>query len=99
MARVAGVDLPREKRLEIALTYIYGVGRTTSKEILAGTGLSADLRAKDLTDEVALGVYLSQALYNLESAAVAELEEFLGKSIRLQADDQYAQEQFDVVLL
>lgn len=50
MARVAGVDLPREKRLEIALTYIYGVGRTTSKEILAGTGLSPDLRAKDLTD-------------------------------------------------
>ena len=50
MARVAGVDLPREKRLEIALTYIYGVGRTTSKEILAATGLSADLRAKDLTD-------------------------------------------------
>ena len=51
MARVAGVDLPREKRLEIALTYIYGVGRTTSKEILAATGLSSDLRAKDLTDE------------------------------------------------
>ncbi|MCF8568684.1 30S ribosomal protein S13 [Gordonia sp. HY002] len=50
MARVAGVDLPREKRLEIALTYIYGVGRTTSKQILAGTGLSADLRAKDLSD-------------------------------------------------
>ena len=50
MARVAGVDLPREKRLEIALTYIYGVCRTTSKEILAGTGLSPDLRAKDLTD-------------------------------------------------
>ncbi|MFZ2501595.1 MAG: 30S ribosomal protein S13 [Nocardioides sp.] len=50
MARVAGVDLPREKRLEIALTYIYGVGRTTSKEILAGTGLNPDMRAKDLTD-------------------------------------------------
>ncbi|GAA3697331.1 30S ribosomal protein S13 [Gordonia hankookensis] len=50
MARVAGVDLPREKRLEIALTYIYGVGRTTSQEILDGTGLSPDLRAKDLTD-------------------------------------------------
>ncbi|GAA1479948.1 30S ribosomal protein S13 [Gordonia sinesedis] len=50
MARVAGVDLPREKRLEIALTYIYGVGRTTSKEILQGTGLNPDLRAKDLTD-------------------------------------------------
>ncbi|MBT0565711.1 30S ribosomal protein S13 [Williamsia sp. CHRR-6] len=50
MARVSGVDLPREKRLEIALTYIYGVGRTTSKEILAATGISPDLRAKDLTD-------------------------------------------------
>ncbi|GAC83416.1 30S ribosomal protein S13 [Gordonia paraffinivorans] len=50
MARVAGVDLPREKRLEIALTYIYGVGRTTSKQILEATGLSPDLRAKDLTD-------------------------------------------------
>ncbi|WP_026917226.1 30S ribosomal protein S13 [Gordonia shandongensis] len=50
MARVAGVDLPREKRLEIALTYIYGVGRTTSQEILAATGISPDLRAKDLTD-------------------------------------------------
>ncbi|GAA4641619.1 30S ribosomal protein S13 [Gordonia humi] len=50
MARVAGVDLPREKRLEIALTYIYGVGRTTSKEIIAATGISPDLRAKDLTD-------------------------------------------------
>ncbi|GAB2647573.1 30S ribosomal protein S13 [Gordonia jinhuaensis] len=50
MARVAGVDLPREKRLEIALTYIYGIGRTTSQQILADTGLSPDLRAKDLTD-------------------------------------------------
>lgn len=51
MARVAGVDLPREKRLEIALTYIFGVGRTRSKEILEATALSPDLRSKDLTDE------------------------------------------------
>ena len=51
MARLVGVDLPREKRMEVALTYIYGVGRTRSLEILAGTGLSGDLRAKDLTDE------------------------------------------------
>ncbi|SFN92449.1 SSU ribosomal protein S13P [Pseudonocardia ammonioxydans] len=51
MARVAGVDLPREKRMEIALTYIFGVGRARSKEILEGTALSPDLRAKDLTDE------------------------------------------------
>ncbi|EFV15133.1 30S ribosomal protein S13 [Segniliparus rugosus] len=50
MARLAGVDLPRDKRLEIALTYIYGIGRTKSKEILAATGLSPDLRTKDLTD-------------------------------------------------
>ncbi|MEJ8280238.1 30S ribosomal protein S13 [Pseudonocardia spirodelae] len=51
MARVAGVDLPREKRMEIALTYIFGVGRTRSKEILEATAISPDLRSKDLTDE------------------------------------------------
>src|ERR1044072_8911353 len=51
MARVAGVDLPREKRMEIALTYIYGIGRTRSKELLTQTGISPDLRAKDLSDE------------------------------------------------
>jgi small subunit ribosomal protein S13 len=51
MARVAGVDLPREKRMEIALTYIYGIGRTRSKELLAQTGISPDLRAKDLSDD------------------------------------------------
>ena len=51
MARVAGVDLPREKRMEIALTYIYGIGRTRSKELLTETGISPDLRAKDLSDE------------------------------------------------
>ncbi|MBF6349361.1 MULTISPECIES: 30S ribosomal protein S13 [Nocardia] len=51
MARLMGVDLPREKRMEIALTYIYGIGRTRSQEILAATGVSPDLRSKDLTDE------------------------------------------------
>ncbi|GAB3294846.1 30S ribosomal protein S13 [Parasphingorhabdus pacifica] len=51
MARVSGVDLPREKRLEIALTYIYGIGRTRSQEILKATDMSFDIRAKDLTDE------------------------------------------------
>ncbi|MDQ4501856.1 30S ribosomal protein S13 [Sinomonas sp. JGH33] len=50
MARLAGVDIPREKRLEIALTYIYGVGRTRAKETLAATGISPDVRVKDLTD-------------------------------------------------
>ncbi|MFV2099870.1 30S ribosomal protein S13 [Micromonospora sp. LOL_024] len=51
MARLVGVDLPREKRLEIALTYIFGVGRTRALETLAATGISADKRARDLTDE------------------------------------------------
>ena len=51
MARVVGVDLPRDKRMEIALTYIYGVGRTRSKEILAATGISPELRSRDLSDE------------------------------------------------
>ena len=51
MARIAGIDLPRDKRVEIALTYLYGVGLTRSHEILAGTGVNPDTRAKDLTDE------------------------------------------------
>jgi small subunit ribosomal protein S13 len=51
MARLAGVDLPREKRMVIALTYIYGVGPTRAKETLQATGISPDLRARDLSDE------------------------------------------------
>lgn len=54
MARIAGVDLPRDKRVEIGLTYIFGIGLTLSKEILAETGISPDTRVRDLTeDEVA----------------------------------------------
>jgi small subunit ribosomal protein S13 len=51
MARIAGVDLPREKRIEIGLTYIYGIGRTISNQILAETGVDPDTRVKDLTDD------------------------------------------------
>ncbi len=51
MARLVGVDLPREKRMEIALTYIFGVGRTRALETLSATGISPDKRARDLTDE------------------------------------------------
>jgi small subunit ribosomal protein S13 len=51
MARIAGVDLPREKRVEIGLTYIYGVGRPKSNEILEATGINKDIRVKDLTDD------------------------------------------------
>lgn len=50
MARIAGVDLPNEKRVEIGLTYIYGIGLTTSKKILADTGVNPDTRVKDLTE-------------------------------------------------
>ncbi|WP_353893456.1 30S ribosomal protein S13 [Proteinivorax hydrogeniformans] len=51
MARIAGVDLPKNKRVEIGLTYIYGIGRTTSSQILSAVGISTDTRVKDLTDE------------------------------------------------
>ena len=51
MARISGVDLPREKRVEIGLTYIYGIGLTTSKKLLAETGINPDIRVKDLTEE------------------------------------------------
>ena len=51
MARIAGVDLPKEKRVEIGLTYIYGIGLTRSQKILSKTGISPDVRIKDLTDE------------------------------------------------
>jgi len=51
LARIAGVDLPREKRVEIGLTYIFGVGRTRSNEILAKTGVNPDTRVRDLTDD------------------------------------------------
>jgi small subunit ribosomal protein S13 len=51
MARLSGVDLPREKRMEIALTYIYGIGRSRSKEILTATGVDPDQRARDLSDD------------------------------------------------
>jgi len=56
MARLIGVDLPRDKRLEVALTYIYGVGRTRAQQTLAATGISPDARVKDLGDAELVGV-------------------------------------------
>lgn len=60
MARLAGVDIPREKRVEVALTYIYGVGRTRAHKTLADTGINPDIRVKDLSDEqmIALRDYI-----------------------------------------
>ncbi len=51
MARIAGVDLPREKRIEIGLTYVYGIGRKSASDILAATGVNPDIRVKDLTED------------------------------------------------
>jgi len=67
MARLAGVDIPRDKRVVIALTYIYGVGRTRSVEILNATDISQDIRVKDLTDDqlVALRDYI-EGTYKVE---------------------------------
>lgn len=62
MARIAGVDLPREKRIEIGLTYIFGIGRSTANQILAGTGINPDTRVKDLTadEESKIRDYIDQ---------------------------------------
>jgi small subunit ribosomal protein S13 len=67
MARLAGVDIPRDKRVEVALTYIYGVGPTRSKKTLADTGISPDIRVKDLTDDqlIALRDYI-EATFRVE---------------------------------
>jgi small subunit ribosomal protein S13 len=83
MARLAGVDLPREKRLEIALTYIYGIGRTRAKETLAQTGISADTRVRDLTDEelVALRNWI-EATYKTEG----DLRREVAADIRLKVE-------------
>jgi len=51
MARISGIDLPREKRIEVGLTYIYGIGQTTSQQLLERTGISPDTRVRDLTDD------------------------------------------------
>ncbi|KKD39376.1 MAG: 30S ribosomal protein S13 [Limnoraphis robusta] len=67
MARIAGVDLPRDKRVEIGLTYIYGIGLSRSREILAETGVNPDTRVKDLSDaEVAALRALVQGQYQVE---------------------------------
>ncbi|MBQ1966724.1 MAG: 30S ribosomal protein S13 [Clostridia bacterium] len=64
MARISGVDLPRDKRVEIALTYIFGIGHKTAKDIIAATGVNPDTRVKDLTEEdiSKLTVYINNNL-------------------------------------
>ena len=84
MARLAGVDLPNEKRIEIALTYIFGVGRTRAKETLAATGISPDIRVKDLTDEqlITLRDYL-EANYKIEGDLRREVDADIRRKIQI----------------
>jgi small subunit ribosomal protein S13 len=84
MARLVGVDLPREKRLEIALTYIFGIGRTRADEILAATGISPDLRVKDLTDEqlIPLREYI-EANFKIEGDLRREVQADIRRKIEI----------------
>ena len=84
MARLAGVDIPNEKRIEIALTYIFGVGRTRAKETLAATGISPDIRVKDLTDEqlITLRDYL-EANYKIEGDLRREVDADIRREIQI----------------
>ena len=66
MARIAGIDLPREKRVEIGLTYIYGIGNTTAKKICDAAGVSVDIRTKNLTDEQLTALRSEVAKYRTE---------------------------------
>ena len=66
MARIAGVDLPREKRVEIGLTYIYGIGLSSSQKILAEAGINPDTRVKDLTDEEVNAIRKAMDGYKIE---------------------------------
>ena len=84
MARLAGVDIPNEKRIEIALTYNFGVGRTRAKETLAATGISPDIRVKDLTDEqlITLRDYL-EANYKIEGDLRREVDADIRRKIQI----------------
>jgi small subunit ribosomal protein S13 len=85
MARLAGVDLPREKRVEIGLTYIYGIGRTKSKEALAATGISPDTRVKDLTDEdvVKLRDWIDSGDFKVEGDLRREVAQDIKRKIEI----------------
>ena len=84
MARLAGVDIPNEKRIEIALTYIFGVGRTRAKETLAATGIKPDIRVKDLTDEqlITLRDYL-EGNYKIEGDLRREIDADIRRKIQI----------------
>lgn len=74
MARIAGVDIPREKRVVIALTYVYGIGRSRSEDILAAAGISVDKRVKDLTDEEIVKIRQQVQNYRVEGDLRREVQ-------------------------
>ncbi|HEY3201239.1 MAG TPA: 30S ribosomal protein S13 [Actinomycetes bacterium] len=84
MARLAGVDLPRDKRLEVALTYIYGIGRTRAQQTLAATGVSPDLRVHDLGDEdlVKLRDWI-EASYQIEGDLRREVQSDIRRKVEI----------------
>ena len=84
MARLAGVDIPNEKRIEIALTYIYGVGRTRAHETLAATGISPDVRVRDLNEDqlITLRNYL-EGHYKIEGDLRREVEADIRRKIQI----------------
>ena len=84
MARLAGVDIPREKRVEVALTYIYGVGRTRALATLKDTGISGDIRVKDLTDDqlIALRDYI-EGNYKVEGDLRREVQADIRRKVEI----------------
>ena len=84
MARISGVDIPNDKRVEIALTYIYGIGLTRSKAILAETGINPDTRARDLTDEDVLRIrdYIDKH-YTVEGDLRREVRQNIARHIEI----------------
>ncbi|MFJ1458151.1 30S ribosomal protein S13 [Nocardia wallacei] len=85
MARLMGVDLPRDKRMEVALTYIFGIGRTRAKEVLDQTGISPDLRSKDLTDDdlTKLRDYIEASDYKVEGDLRREVQADIRRKIEI----------------
>ncbi len=87
MARLAGVDIPNEKRIEVALTYIFGVGRTRAAQTLKATGINPDTRVKDLTDEqlITLRDYL-EGNFKIEGDLRREVEADIRRKIQINSD-------------
>ena len=80
MARIAGVDLPREKRVEIGLTYVYGIGRATANKILAEAGVNPDTRVRELTDDVVKKI--SEAMEKLDVTVEGDLKREIALNIK-----------------